>query len=60
VQDAHDGVNFELVSWNIRYEVFSFRKYLTHRKIGPGEPGVRDVEPEAHGFSFQYLLCNGD
>jgi hypothetical protein len=32
--------------------------YLTHRKIGPGEPEVRDFEPEVHGFSFQYLLCN--
>jgi hypothetical protein len=40
VHDAQDGVNFELVSWNIRYEVFSFRMYLTHRKIGPGSQGA--------------------
>jgi hypothetical protein len=32
--------------------------YLTYRVIVRGEPEGRDFEPEVHGFSFQYLLCN--
>ena len=28
--------------------------------IGPGEPGGRDFDSEAHGLSFQYLLCNDE